>query len=547
MTSKPHHRVTFEPSGRSTLVAEGQSILAAARQAAEPLPAECGGRGACGKCLVLVAAGEVAEYRVQRREDGMPQVLGCQTAVSGPLSLRVLGEARLPRLVSADHCTGIAPLEAWAPWPLGLEPLGDRLGPADLGVAIDLGTTTLRLLLLRLRDGVVVGEASAYNPQIRWGADVISRIVAAHKGQAAELAAAVRSELAAMIGRALGDAGASAEAIGVYVLAGNLTMMHLALGADPAGIRQVPSQPTTLDFPPVEATALGWPGRTGARVHVLPAAGGWVGGDIVAGMARIGLPRRSAAPALYVDLGTNGEIAVGGADFAMACACSAGPAFEGGGIQCGMRADRGAIDGATVDVARGALELSVVGGGRIRGLCGSGLIALADALFRARWIDRGAKLTAAVPAGYRLEGRLGSALRLSEDGKVALWERDLGSLLRSKAAIFSGIRTLLANLGLRAGELGSVIVSGNFGRFLNLPAAAGIGLLPNLPPERYLYVDNGALEGAALGLLSRPFLAELRSYLARITYVDLADCPGYMDEFVAASFLPHTDPDVLGG
>ena len=534
------HQVTFSPSGRSTLVPDGATILQAAELAAEPIGAECGGRGACGRCMVRILGGEVPEYRVLQREAGFPHVLACLTPVHGPLTVLPLGEAQLPKLISRDRNTGLAPLEAWAPWPLKLDPIVESHDAEDLGVALDIGTTTLRLLLIRLSDGVVAGEAGAYNPQIPRGADVISRIVAAEKGFLGELAASVRGAVGSMIAEA-----AAVGRIRGYVVAGNVTMIHLLLAADPSGIRRVPSQPRALAFPPVDASQLGWPGADRTPVYSVPAAGGWVGGDIVAGAVRAGFSRSPEAMSLYVDLGTNGEIVLGGADFALACACSAGPAFEGGGIRCGMRADRGAVDGASVNAETGAVQLSVIGGGRVRGVCGSGLIALTDALFRAGWIDRGGQFTDRLPAGRRVEGKWGTALALSEDGKVALWERDLASLIRAKAAVFAGIRSLLGALGPGPHTIDRAIVSGNFGRFLNLPAALGIGLLPSLPLGRYGYVDNGSLEGAALGLLSRQFFAEIAGYLSRITYVDLADLPGYMDEFVGASFLPHTSPELL--
>ena len=534
------HQVTFSPSGRSTLVPDGATILQAAEVAAEPVSAECGGRGACGRCLVRILRGEVPEYRILQREAGFPHVLACLTPVHGPLTVLPLGEAQLPKLISRDRDTGLAPLQAWAPWALKLDPIVESHGEGDLGVAVDIGTTTLRLLLIRLSDGVITGEAGAYNPQIPRGADVISRIVAAEKGFLGELAASVRGAIGSMIAEA-----AAAGRIRGYVVAGNVTMIHLLLAADPSGIRRVPSEPRALAFPPVDASELGWPDGDGAPVYTVPAAGGWVGGDIVAGAVRAGFSRSPDAMSLYVDLGTNGEIVLGGADFALACACSAGPAFEGGGIRCGMRADRGAVDGASINAETGAVQLSVIGGGRVRGVCGSGLIALTDALFRAGWIDRGGQFTDRVPTGQRVEGKWGTALALSEDGKVALWERDLASLIRAKAAVFAGIRSLLGALGPGPHTIDRAIVSGNFGRFLNLPAALGIGLLPSLPLGRYGYVDNGSLEGAALGLLSREFFAEIAAYLSRVTYVDLADVPGYMDEFVGASFLPHTSPELL--
>jgi uncharacterized 2Fe-2S/4Fe-4S cluster protein (DUF4445 family) len=534
------HQVTFSPSGRSTLVPDGATILHAAELAAEPLSAECGGRGACGRCMVRILGGEVPEYRILQREAGFPHVLACLTPVHGPLTVLPLGEAQLPKLISRDRNTGLAPLQAWAPWPLKLDPIVESTGAEDLGVAVDIGTTTLRLLLIRLSDGLITGEAGAYNPQIPRGADVISRIVAAEKGFLGELASSIRGAIASMVVEA-----AAAGRIRGYVVAGNVTMIHLLLAADPSGIRRAPSEPHSLAFPPVDASELGWPGADRAPVYTVPAAGGWVGGDIVAGAVRAGFSRPAEGMSLYVDLGTNGEIVLGGADFALACACSAGPAFEGGGIRCGMRADRGAADGASINAETGAVQLSVIGGGRVRGVCGSGLIALADALFRAGWIDRSGQFTDRLPAGRRVEGKWGKALALSEDGKVALWERDLASLIRAKAAVFAGIRSLLGALGPGPHTIERAIVSGNFGRFLNLPAALGIGLLPSLPLGHYGYVDNGSLEGAALGLLSRRFFAEIAGYLGRITYVDLAELPGYMDEFVGASFLPHTSPELL--
>ena len=535
------HRVAFSPSDRATEVREGATILDAAHQAGEPIAAECGGRGACGRCVVRILEGRGA---------GAANALACLTPVEGPLVVSPLADVRLPKLISRDRDTGAAPLDIWAPWPLELDPIVESAGPADLGVAIDIGTTTLRLLLIRLSDGAIVGEAGAYNPQISRGADVISRIVAAEKGGLGELAESVREAVRAMIAEAAGAGGADPERIRGYVVAGNVTMVHLLLAADPSGIRRIPSEPRALAFDPVDASALGWPGAAQAPVYSVPAAGGWVGGDIIAGVVRAGFPRFDEGLSLYVDLGTNGEIVLGCADFALACACSAGPAFEGVGIRCGMRADRGAVDGAVIDSASGdgpsgELRLSVVGDARPRGVCGSGLIALADVFFRAGWIDRGGRLTPRLPARYRAEGQWGAGVTLSEDGKVALWERDLDSLIRAKAAVFSGIRALAGALGPDRQPIARAIVSGNFGRFLNLPAAIGIGLLPALPLERYGYVGNGSLEGAALALLSKRFFREIGEYLARVTYVDLADLPGYMDEFVAASFLPHTSPELL--
>lgn len=540
------HRVTFLPSQRWANVPDGVTIAEAARLAGEPLNTECRGRGACGRCLTSVEQGQVAEYRVLRRERGVPLVLACLTAVLGPLVVRPLSESKLPRLRTAEHAVGCRPLRDWAPFPLALNPLVASASDGDLGVAVDVGTTTLRALVIRLSDGTVVGEAARYNPQIRLGADVIARIIAAEQGQLRELAVEVRRAVAEMVCEASAGGAAGPTGVRAYAVAGNLTMIYLLLALDPSAIRLLPPREVTLAFAPQEASLLGWPGGKDAKVHTVPAAGRWVGGDILSGVVRAGFSQARERLWLYVDLGTNGEIALGGSDFALTCACSAGPAFEGGGIRCGMRADRGAIDGAHIDPDAGEIQLSVIGGGRPQGICGSGLIALTQELFRCGWVDRSGRFTECVPERHRLVDKTRFALRLSVGSEVGLWERDLGSLLRAKAAVFAGIRCLVAALGIRMADIERVIVSGNFGRFLNLPAAVGIGLLPNLPPDRYECLDNGSLEGAALLLLSREYEEEIRRYLQRVTYVDLSsEVPGYMNEFVAASFIPHTDPELF--
>ena len=489
----------------------------------------------------------VPEYRVLRREAGLPFVLACMTPVQSPLTIHPLVPEKLPELHTEERLQGVSPLASWTPGPFSHDPPFPPKGGRDLGVAVDIGTTTIRLLILDLAGGEILGEAAAYNPQIGQGADVIARIVSAEKGRLTALSSSVRKKIAEMVTDVSEKIGLCASGIRCYSVAGNPTMVHLLLGKDPSGIRRVPSEPEFLSIDPVDAPALGWPGSANnTPVSLVPAVGGWVGGDITGGMVRAGFSQPSdRGLTLYVDLGTNGEIAIGREDFALACACSAGPAFEGGGIRCGMRADSGAVDGARIDAGTGKIELSVIGNAEPAGICGSGLITLAGELFRAGWIDRSGSFTDALPDIHRVGDDLESALALNAAGTVALWERDISGLVRAKAAVFAGIRSLLGALGDSADPIGKVIVSGNFGRFLNMSAAVGIGLLPDLPTGAFSYIENGSLEGASLALLSGGFLADLENYLQKVTYVDLSDLPGYMDEFVAASFLPHTDPELL--
>ena len=325
------YRVAFAPSGRRADVPHETTIAEAAKQAGETIAFECGGRGACGRCLVQVEQGEVPEYRVLRRQDGHPQTLACQTPVRTPLVIRTLSDARLPKIVSCHDVIGTKPLAQWTPaltepgsLPLDPPGLSSTADPGDLGVAVDIGTTTIRLVVIGLSDGVVLGDATRYNPQIQLGADVISRIVAAESGQLDRLSTMIRTSLAEMTVEAAHGGGVDPAHVRSYVVAGNLTMIHLLLALDPSPIRQVPCPPLPLRLPPVPTERLGLPGQ--GQVQLVPAVGAWVGGDVIAGMMRAGLSLGGDGISLYVDLGTNGEIVLGTADFALTCACSAGPA-----------------------------------------------------------------------------------------------------------------------------------------------------------------------------------------------------------------------------
>lgn len=415
------------------------------------------------------------------------------------------------------------------------------------GLILDVGTTTLYARLLDLESGEVAAEASDLNWQIPCGADIIHRIVyAAKPGGLDELRRLVLEATEGLILRLLEDAGADRDGIVSVSLAGNTTMEHLFLGLDPRTIREEPYVPTVTRFSVFKAAEIGLNVFPHAPVFFSPSVASYVGGDITAGLLAAGVHRDDGLT-LYVDLGTNGEVALGNREWLTACACSAGPAFEGGGVRCGMRALPGAIDQVKKDPANGELIFRVIAGETPKGICGSGLIDLLAELRATNRITARGKLNPdADLERIRKTGRKAEMVlvkRTKEEGfpDVAITEVDLDNLIRTKGAIFAGIMTLLKGVGLEPGAIERVVIAGAFGRYLDVENAVRIGMLPDLPRDRFEYIGNGSLRGAGLALLSRQLRKELHEIADKITYFELSTWPGYMDEFMAALFLPHTD------
>jgi len=415
------------------------------------------------------------------------------------------------------------------------------------GLALDIGTTTLYARLIDLHSGEVAAEAGDFNWQIPCGADVIHRIIYAERdGGLVELQRLAQDATEALLQSLCKQISVPSECIVASVVAGNATMEHLFLCLDPKTIREEPYAPTVTHFPIFSAQNVGLNILARAPVLFSPSVSSWVGGDITAGLLAAGV-HRSEKLCLYIDLGTNGEVALGSKDWLTACACSAGPAFEGSGVRCGMRALPGAIDQVRSDAKSGDLTFRVIGGGSPRGICGSGLIdLLAELRATKRATAQGKLIPEADPRRIRSEGRrsefiLAEASETEGAGDIVVGDVDLDNLIRAKGAIFAGILTLLKGVGLEPTAIEKVIIAGGFGRYLDVERAIQIGMLPDLPRERFEYIGNGSLRGAGLALLSDQMRKELDEIAGRITYFELCAWPGYMDEFMAALFLPHTD------
>lgn len=415
------------------------------------------------------------------------------------------------------------------------------------GLALDVGTTTLFARLIELETCKLVAESSDFNSQISCGGDVIHRIIyAGKKGGLDRLRTLVQGSVAGLIDRLLDEAKATREQILAAIVAGNTTMQHLFLGLDPRTIREEPYVPTVTHFPLFRAVEVGLPICDNAPVFLTPSVASYVGGDITAGLLAAGV-HHSSKLTLYVDLGTNGEVALGNEEWLSACACSAGPAFEGTGVKCGMRALPGGIERVQHDAETGKLTYRIIGGGIPKGICGSGLIDLLAELRRTdRITARGKLIPEADPQRIRKSGRKAEMLLIDGaetggSGDIVITDADLDNLIRTKGAIFAGIQTLLKGVGLRAVDIERVVIAGGFGRSLDIGNAIRIGMLPDLPRDRFEYIGNGSLRGAGLALLSRQLWKELHDISRKITYFELSSWPGYMDEFMAALFLPHTD------
>lgn len=420
-----------------------------------------------------------------------------------------------------------------------------------LGAAADIGTTSVAVSLLDLGSGALIASRSDFNGQLSRGLDVISRInYASRPERLEELRRMVTETVNRLIREAAASKGFAAEDVVAAVLAGNTVMSHLALGLPPEHIRLEPYTPTAREFPAFGAEEIGLHIHPRAEIFLSPCVGSYVGGDIVSGLLATDLADGAAdseALELFLDIGTNGELVVGGADFLLTCACSAGPAFEGGGVSCGMPAGAGAVERIGLDPATGGPALSVIGGGKPRGLCGSGIISLVAELFRAGLLDPAGKFDrSGKNPRIRVDGRraafvLAGAEESATGAPLAVSETDVENLIRAKAAIYCACELLLTHIGLAFDDVATFSIAGGFGRFLNLEDAVTIGLLPDIDRSKFRFLGNACLTGAKFALLSEDRRAKQLELARRMTYTELMTSPEYMDGYTAALFLPHTD------
>lgn len=412
------------------------------------------------------------------------------------------------------------------------------------GVAVDIGTTTVVVYLINLLTGEIVDIGSTYNSQMRYGDDVITRIVHATEGSGLlELRDAVVADINTIVNSLKERHGIETCEIDTATISGNTTMSHIFWGLNPVSIREEPYVPTLNQFPQ-------WKGGTAklsinqqSPVYTVPCVASYVGGDIVAGVLASKM-HRNPEIALFMDIGTNGEIAIGNNEWLMTAACSMGPCFEGSGIRCGMRATSGAVESVKIDPKTCEPTIGVIGGGHPMGICGSGMIDAISEMFLTGLIDQKGKFVKGKTGRIR-EGEDGLEFVLYRDEihhkDIALAEVDVENIIRAKAALYAGIKTLLSEVGFTMDAIEKVYIAGGFGNYINAERAIILGMLPDIAKERFIFMGNTSITGAYLCLLSEELRKEAEDIASKMTYLELSVYRSFMDEYMSALFLPHTD------
>ncbi len=421
------------------------------------------------------------------------------------------------------------------------------------GLVVDIGTTTVSALIINMLNGEILAKATAGNGQIRFGADVINRIIESRKegGQKKLQDAVIKETINPLIHTMCEFCGLEPVQIYRMCVAANTTMNHLFAGINADPLRMEPYIPAFFKSNAFFANDLDIDINPDAHIIIAPNTGSYVGGDITAGTLVSQIWNRPEF-SIFIDLGTNGEIVFGNSDFLMSCACSAGPAFEGGDISCGMRATDGAIEACTIDSESMEPSFSIIGekGQKAVGICGSGIIDVISELFRCNMISPKGKF---IREGTRIRhdkyGMGSYVLAFKEDADsvkdVEITEVDIDNFIRAKGAIFSAILTMLSSLDFDISMVDDVYVAGGIGSGINMKNAVGIGMFPDIPLDKFHYIGNSSLAGAYAMLLSGEAERKVYDLAQNMTYMELSTTPGYMDEFVAACFIPHTDTSLF--
>ena len=498
--------ITIKESGQSRQIqAESGTLLSdLLRREGLEIPLICGGLGRCGKCRVQWNGQWVLACRTEIQEDAQ---------VVLPEGTRSMAVAQTSRGVEFP----VTPA-------------------AGLGAAVDIGTTTVVLYLLDLETGKQLAVVSGENGQRSFGADVISRIQACGRpGGLGELASLIRDQIQRFLEQACREAGRRPQEVIRISVAGNTVMEHLFAGLDPTPIGVVPFTPASLFGAGAPAADFGLSAGEGATVYLAPCVAGYVGGDITAGLLSCGIHRQEQ-PCLFLDLGTNGEMAIGNREGFVTCAVAAGPAFEGGEITCGSTAVPGAVNRVWLENNR--LHTSTLGGEPAKSICGSGLLDLLAALLETGAVDETGYFSlpeeyeGTVPLPGLDEDEDGGCLWLDPARKVKFTARDVRKLQLAKGAVAAGIKTLLAETGLREEDIHKVYLAGGFGSFLNRESACRLGLLPPSMLNRIESMGNSAGRGAVDWLLSREARAELKDVAESCRYLELSGDPTFGDYYI---------------
>jgi uncharacterized 2Fe-2S/4Fe-4S cluster protein (DUF4445 family) len=501
-----------------------------------PLNARCGQRGLCRGCMVDVVEGDLIGADGVRVTSGAT-VRSCQMRLPDhrKVVLRIHSQARISRAPQVGETF-------FVDVPCELSPLFPPAGCKDTGFAVDVGTTTVVVLLADLTTGEVLARAGDFSAQIRFGDNVITRIGAASDpARRREMRRVLVEEtLLPLLKQTLASAVRDVSRLAGGCIAGNTTMLHILADEDPSSLGIAPFTARFLEGRILASDEIGF--DHGLPLQLLPGLSAYVGADIAAGVHATGMTL-DPTPSLLVDMGTNGEVVLSSDGRLVGCATAAGPAFEGAGLSCGTRAQDGAISAIRLALDPVSVATEIIGGKQPRaGICGSAYIDFL-AMARACGLLRGngrfdRQRWAGLPPHHRMENDDGFSFRLSGNVGPAISEVDIAHLLQAKAAIGAGIETLLAETGVTAAEIGRVYLAGGFGMHVDVSHAIAIGLLPGFRPEQVRVVGNTALAGALLALLDRTALVEMESLRQRIEVIELNLQPGFEDCYIDHLSLP---------
>ena len=528
-----HFTINFQPDGRRISIHSGSTLLDAANAAGIILNTPCGGKGACKKCIVILASDQI-------------EVLACQYIIDRDLTVTVPLASRLFEQKILQYDLGKM-----------IQVLPPVIKPADAagrtyGLAVDIGTTTVVVNLVDLSSGGIVAAEADFNPQARHGDDVISRISFAKDDRGlTELQRLIIECLNSLISALCKKNGIDPSHICEIAAVGNTTMNHIFLHLPIAQLGHAPYKAHSLDAHDVPARELGLQINPDANVHTVENIAGFVGSDTVAGALAVEI-NLADKPTLLVDIGTNGEIVCGSKDKLYAASCAAGPAFEGARISRGSRAVTGAIQAVVIN--DNDIDIDVIGDKPPQSICGSGLVdavavmldlGVLDFSGRIRRVDSPA---AGLPPAVarRLVAKNDQpafVLAYDKNGRAAvtLTQQDIRQVQLAKAAIAAGIRLLLEKLNLQPDDLDRILLAGAFGNYIKPASALRIGLLPKVAPERIHFVGNAAASGARMILLSRQARAAAGHLARKIQYVEIAHEPEFADVYTdSMTFPPHS-------
>ena len=495
------HRVIFRPSGKEVSVEAGTKVSEAARLAGVEIATPCGGTGRCGRCTVLIDG------------DFEDRVLACMTQIDRDMTVTI-PERDSGRVIAATDDKHLD-IDEMSPMTSGL------------GLAVDIGTTTVALDILDMATGEELYSSADVNGQKKLGDDVLARIQCAADGGTEELRGLVLDTI-----NRLTEGFSDRERIDAVYIAGNTTMEHLFVGVDPTPIRVEPYEPVVISSE-LTGEDSGLAVAKDAKVLTMPCIAAYVGGDITSDMVYAKMDR-SEGMSLLIDVGTNGEVALGNSDMLMVCSSSAGPAFEGGNLRSGMLARPGAID--SVRIVDGKVSYTVIGGVEPKGICGSGIIDLLAQLYIDGLVDKRGNFT------DRAELKDG---RFILYGDIGISVPEIRDVMMTKAAIFSASRALVRNLGIEFSDLEHIYIAGGFGNFIDMDSAIQIGMFPDVPREKFVYLGNASLAGAKAALLSSSFRERIDEAFGKMTYLDLSSDPVFFDEYMSAQFIPHTESELF--